>query len=346
MIDGWRALACSIVVVFHGVCGCPPAGRLHEILQIVVAHGKNGWIGRNLLFMLSGYCLARSIERRAQSPRPLAFWRDRLLRIYLTYWAALATAILLALVATPFNGLSLWSPFPDSPKAWLGDLSLAHIWIEVRPKLLVSWSLSYELGFYLLVGAALFPLLRGPKRRFALAAAVTAIACLSPAPDFLPLLGLWPIFACGLAVHAALSPTLPLPFRLVALAYPPVLALSHLPSGGGQVTVPALLSIVFLLTVAFARFLPALPRVVTFVGAASYSIFLIHIPVMSPALNLAKRLLPNDGALFAAVWFAHILLGFAGGILFYRWVERPIEAWRRRVFSSGPTAPSGSAAAP
>lgn len=159
------------------------------------------------------YCLARSIERREKTPRPLHFWRDRFLRIYLTYWAALATAILFALATTPFNGLPARSAIPDSPFAWLADLSLTHVWVRVHPKMVVSWSHAYELGFYLLVGAVLLPFLRGPRRRFVLAASLTAITCLTQAPQFLPLLGLWPNFACGLAVHAALSSKLPARFE-------------------------------------------------------------------------------------------------------------------------------------
>ncbi len=342
VIDAWRALACSIVVVFHGICGCH-ALAVHPILRPILDHGKIGWVGRNLLFMISGYCLARSLERRAHDPRPLEFWRDRLLRIYLLYWAALAVSMLMALAATPFNGLSAGSALPASPLAWLGDLSLTHIWMGIETKLTVSWSLSFEIGFYLVVGAALLKPFHGSRARLAMVMAITALSLSRSVTSYVPLLGLWPVFACGLAVYAALNPRLPAGLRVLALAYPPALAFLHVPEGRNQIYVPALLSLAFLATIALGRFMPAVPRFVSLLGTASYSVFLLHIPVMSPVLNLAKRLLPTTGVAFLLVWVLHILLGFAGGLLFYRWVERPLEAWRRRVFNSpaaNPPAPA------
>ena len=333
LIDAWRALACGIVVFFHGTCAYPYRWD-NEFLHHAADLGQYGWFGRNLLFLLSGYCLARGLERRGEQTAPLRFWRDRLLRIFPSYWAALLLACVLALLATPFNGLSAASAFPKSVGAALGDLSLTHVWLGFKPRLTVSWSLTAEIGFYLAIGLAFFRPFRAPRRRFALLALLTALSLLPTVPELLPLLALWPVFACGLAVQAALSPLLPKSFRLVALAYPAVLAFASFSLPGDQVAAPALASYVLLLCLRFEPRLPPAPRWLAAWGAASYSIFLAHMPLMSPAQNIAGRFIPQDHPGFVPFWAAHVLLGFAAGFLFYRWVETPLEKLRRRLTSS------------
>ena len=341
LIDAWRALACGIVVFFHGTCAYPHRWD-NEFLRQAAELGQYGWFGRNLLFLLSGYCLARGLDRRASQTGPLRFWRDRLLRIFPPYWAALLLACVLALLAVPFNGLSVASAFPKSVGAALGDLSLTHVWLGFKPRLTVSWSLTAEIGFYLAVGLALFRPFKDPRRRFALFAFLTTLSLLPIVPELLPLLGLWPVFACGLAVQAALSPLLPRGFRLVALLYPAVLAFACFSRPGDQIAAPALASYVFLLCLRFEPRLPAAPRWLAAWGAASYSIFLAHMPFMSPAQNLAGRFIPRDHPAYIPFWAAHVLLGFAAGFLFYRWVEVPLENLRRR--RSSPSIAAGAAA--
>lgn len=345
LVDCWRGAACLLVVIFHGLCGFF-VSAVHPVMQFAALHAKYGWVGRNMLFVLSGYCLAQLMEKRGPALSPLAFWRDRLLRIYLTYWAAFLLALVLALAATPFNGLSPAEAVPKSATAWLGDLTLSHIWLGIRPWMIVSWSLAFEIGFYLVLGIVLLAGYRGPMFRLGYCAAVTFICHLPAVSTHVPALGLWPIFACGLAVQAALSEKLPLQIRGAAMSYPALLAVLGFSRDDHQTLAPALLSMVFLLTVASSHRLPRSPRFLVRLGRASYSIFLVHVTVMSPALNLAKRHLAQDEAPFVCVWIAHIFLGIAAGLLFHRWVESPLESWRRRTFASPPVhAPSASAAA-
>lgn len=315
-------------------------------MQFAALHAKYGWVGRNMLFVLSGYCLAQVMEKRGAGLSPVVFWRDRLLRIYLTYWAALLLAVALALAATPFNGIAPADIFPKTAAAWLGDLTLSHVWMDIRPWLIVSWSLAFELGFYVVLGLVLLAGPRGALFRLGYCAAVTLAAHLPWAADHLPVLGLWPVFACGLAIQAALSSKLPRWARCAALGYPPLLALQSFFDGRIHTAVPALLSLVFLLTLVAGSRLPKPPRAFVRLGRASYSVFLVHIMVMSPAINLAKRHLAEDGVAFFGVWIAHIFLGIAAGLLFHRWVESPLESWRRRTFYPTPVhAPAASAAA-
>ena len=331
LIDFWRGLACLLVVFFHGICGYS-FSAVHPVMQFAWTHGKYGWVGRNMLFVLSGYCLAGLLEKRASHLSPIVFWRDRLLRIYLTYWAALLLAFALALAATPFNGIAPAAALPKTAIAWLGDLTLTHIWVGVRPWLIVSWSLSFEIGFYIILGLVLLAGKRSPLLRFGLCAAVTFLSHVPGMSEHIKLLILWPVFACGLAVQAALSNQLPYWIRTSALCYPPLLAIISLAKNDHQTFAPALLSLAFMLSLMGTRRLPAPPRFVVWLGRKSYSVFLVHVMVMSPALNLAKRHLDQDEFTFVLVWLAHIFLGIAAGLLFHRWVESPIETWRRRTF--------------
>jgi peptidoglycan/LPS O-acetylase OafA/YrhL len=90
-IDGLRALAIALVVVFHLFKGALP----------------NGFVGVDVFFVISGYVVTSSLmlDRSATALQELfGFWRRRIVRIY----PALSVCVLITLVAT----LLFVPPFP------------------------------------------------------------------------------------------------------------------------------------------------------------------------------------------------------------------------------------------
>jgi len=71
-------------------------------------------------------------------------------------------------------------------------------------------------------------------------------------------------------------------------------------------------------------------------GATSYSLYLIHVPVLSPLRNVLGRLIPIQSPLFL---FA-IALCIAAGRLFFRRIETPSESWRKSLDRSGSPGPA------
>ena len=172
-LDAWRGVASLWVMWFHltNTWLAAPAAVAPNWLR---TGSMAGWFGVHLFFVISGYCVtARAARdlRRGFSVR--AFFRDRLLRIYPVYWAALLLALALALAAHPFNHAAWRSAdgrangvFPHDVATALGNVSLLDAWFRHVPGyLVVAWSLTHEIFFYALMaaGIALGALSRRPE---------------------------------------------------------------------------------------------------------------------------------------------------------------------------------------
>ncbi|HUR56848.1 MAG TPA: acyltransferase family protein, partial [Opitutaceae bacterium] len=70
-------------------------------------------------------------------------------------------------------------------------------------------------------------------------------------------------------------------------------------------------------------------RLLGWFGAFSYSLYLLHVPIVSRLMNLAARLTAPSGAAFAAAWIAALAFTVLAGWLCWRYVEQPFE--RRRM---------------
>ncbi len=338
-----RGIASVWVLLFHSLAPWPPEA-LHPLLRVIQKFTQHGWLGVHLFFAISGWCIAERLgaaHRRGESCG--AFLRERALRIFPTYWVALGLLLLARLVAQPFNQTSLATNLPSGLHGWIGDLLLINPYIDVPATLMVSWSLVFEVGFYLFGAGALL------ARRHGLSSGVIAglglLTCAWPllGLDFRPayVLGLWPDFFAGVLVWwCARIPTLPRTLAgiggLVTLA---VLALNW-PGFGGLGRCTALLTAVLLWissrrdhTAAAIIPLRALGRL----GIFSYSLYLIHVTVLSPFMNLGQRLVPTSGFAFVFVWITAVALALVAGWLLHRWVEAPVERWRKRRWSTATT---------
>ncbi len=176
MLDIWRGVVCLVVVLEHA--GVVLWSGLYE------ASGWPAWFqqkavwlltlncGTPLFFVMSGYCIAASLESlRRKGGTPLTFLSRRFWRIVPTYWAALLFFFLVVawLDRLGFNrlhdnpyGLSLVSPETLNNAQWFGNLTLIETW---RPHLFggassvftrVAWSLCYQEQFYVICVLALW----------------------------------------------------------------------------------------------------------------------------------------------------------------------------------------------
>jgi peptidoglycan/LPS O-acetylase OafA/YrhL len=181
-------------------------------------------LGVPLFFVVSGYCIAASMDsHRRRGASSWEFLKRRLRRIYPPYWAAL-----LVFVAVTWSldrvglhrlhdggySLELESPGKLDLPQWVGNVTLTEMW---RPKVWgwsgvevftrVAWSLCFEEQFYLVCFLAL---LVAPWRLYGVLMTLTAVivgfrVC---AYDWGWLfnyrgmfLDLWHEFAVGLAVY-------------------------------------------------------------------------------------------------------------------------------------------------
>jgi exopolysaccharide production protein ExoZ len=323
-LEAMRALAALWVVLSH---------TTHSVSAFVgplayePALLTNGGLGVDFFFVLSGFIIAFSTNRMIESDRG---WRDyasaRLIRIYLPY-LPIGVAMLLVYLVLP--GLSEGDRVPGVAT------SLLLIPTASAPALSVAWSLVHELIFY-----AVFSLIF--VSRWLLVAALVAWIILIAAWAYNEggvVTGWWylanPINLCfflgvllfyltrqGVSGRAAAGFAL---FGLVVLA---VQAGAELPNRW-VVTAGFAALIVGSLSDCAQRFSPG--RWVIFLGAASYSIYLVHNPVLSVLARTVRRFAPSTPPELAMLVMG--LCSVATALAYYAIYERPILLTARAAIS-------------
>jgi exopolysaccharide production protein ExoZ len=337
LIQAGRGVACLCVVFFHSLISFP-SGTLPALLEYFQVLGRWGWVGVQVFFAISGWCIA---ERMAKGIRVgesgVHFALERALRIYPTYWAALVATIVLRVAAVPFNTGHLSECAPAGWPDWVGSAFLISPYLGRSLFLFVSWSLVFELGFYLCAAVALV----AARRRIAggtLLFLVGCAMCLPPCANhggtpMWRVLELWPNFFAGMAAWwAARRGGKFLGYGALAIMLGATIAW---PAYGGLARLVAV-STAWVLALSYGRddWLSRAPlaRFFIWMGGISYSLYLIHIPLISPFLNLMGRWIPSSSPWFIAVWISAIALAIAGAKCLNRFVEAPVESWRKRTF--------------
>ena len=314
------------------------------------------WLGVQLFFVISGYCIAAAVDNSREQELPFQqFMRRRLRRIVPPYLGSLALAavVKLATSADLFNGsrsisrawfwlsnlsLTQWSYLTAR---WLqnGD-GLAAPWFNPMLLLGVHWSLNYEEQFYLLCGLIL--VFHRKVRTVVLVTAFTAgvafFNILWPGRITGLFVDYWLQFFCGVLVYLRLcrSPSRGTARALDALLIGGaiVLLICALRRGDfpllpnqlqfhGQLAVCAVYA---LLLIALRRYDEAasasLPmRALGFFGKFSYSIYLVHRPMLDALEPVSQSLQSRLGWAAADVWtFGAVLVS---AYAFYRVFEKP-----------------------
>lgn len=345
-----RAVACLGVVFAHLL-------MLESIFQLKYLPSEPfiivGAGGVDAFFMLSGFIIGTTTRADLGRPGrlPVYLFR-RFWRIFPVFWIALGIG---AAAHVAFRPGSLFGP------GWVENLIGAFVLLPGSPGLLAvpaAWTLPSEVAFYL-VFATLFLLPRraaGPVlAAWALAALGLAATGHNPANRFAGVwvspyvlefvagcfIAWWPVrfagpraAAVGLAGVAWLAVALGL-----KIAFDP----NWMPHQAGQRV------LVFgpgfaLLVLALTGWERAGGRVglrwLQRVGDASYSIFLLHSPCLFAAFWGAFHLKWGHGKSSHYAWIAMMFAaGVLPGLLFYRYVERPlIGLWKRKPKAAVPQA--------
>lgn len=311
-LQGWRGVAAMLVVFYHAAEAL--SSDKYGARSVFGGFFTWGHAGVQFFFVLSGFIIFWAHRRDVGLPE--AFGRyamRRFVRIYPIYWA-----VLLPLVALYFLVPSLQPGDLTSPSAIAASIFLVG---PLTPVLSVAWTLFHEVLFYALFGVAIL------NRRLGVA-----------------LMGLW--FAGSLlGIGYALSHLNLLFLAGMAAAWtcqrPSVL------SGRGLMTVGVVGFVLvgaaewqgyfdrndspstllygiaaFLLVIGSVRAESAgqlrVPPMMTFLGDASYSLYLVHYPVIALVAKLTM------GAPVYAVFAMMVAAATAAGSGFHLMVERPL----------------------
>ncbi|NBS54852.1 acyltransferase [bacterium] len=199
----------------------------------------------------------------------------------------------------------------------MANFLLLEPYFGFSSRLMVSWSLVYEWGFYVLMAAGLLYLRIQPKREVAfLGGILLALAGLLGfhCGILLPL-KFWPEFMIGVCVFAFLQNGRPL-WRGLVLA----------PSVGFGL----LLCILHKWDKPLSGSKPL--RWLRRVGLFSYSLYLVHVPFGGAFRNLCMRFVSETSPGFAIVQIGYVTTCLITAYVFHRFVEAPWEKFRKSTF--------------
>jgi len=336
-----RAAAAILVLLFHAsgsifakskYWGAEPFGDVFDF----------GHAGVDFFFVLSGFIIA--FAHRADIGRPER-WRSyawkRFRRIYPPYW------VVMALIVPVFFLAPGWGVGHERQAGTLvcSFLLLPH---PTAPVLGVAWSLCNEGLFYV----AFLAFIAGRRVGVVVFAAWLLYVVLPVGPRPFPLCFLGDLrhvqfFLGMLGAAIYVRRTVPAP-RLVALlgaalflgagaveTYTQWLDASELLLAYGVGSLGVVLGLAEAERSGGLR----VPRLFSFLGAASYAIFLAHVPALSLLAKLAVAAgLPrklHHGVAFVLV----VALAIVAGVAFYLLVERPLLKALDRRSSSAPASP-------
>ena len=156
-----RFVAAMLVVLYHCASRLPAND---SIFQGIFSVGEAvGFAGVDIFFVISGFIMAHTSARHSGAINSLDFARRRLARIFSGYWPFFILAIVFFAYFRPehFAGADLLKSFLLWPQP------LNHILLEI------TWTLSYELYFYLLF--SLLILFFSPRNRLGIVLLITVL---------------------------------------------------------------------------------------------------------------------------------------------------------------------------
>ncbi|MCX7568211.1 acyltransferase [Sulfitobacter sp. F26169L] len=312
-LEAGRGVAATAVVLHHASASANAfSGQGPQALTSIF---DLGYLGVDFFFVLSGFIIYYSSHDRAFAPK--RFVTGRLTRIFLPY---LPIGIALAVAYSVLPELSA----SNREWGWWATATLAPSWQP--PALSVAWTLQHELVFYALFAVFLaFNRIGIGMILWALAIGLIVLMDIDiprPAQFFFSLINLE--FGMGvLAAHCLISGTR-IPY-LPTLATIPIVAFFFMGAdreysvlfGAGLAGL-----ILWIAQVEKAELLKV-PRAFVFLGASSYSLYLIH----NPLLSITSRIVSG--------WALTLIFGvvvslLAGAAYYLIWDKRTQQLFRRQ----------------
>jgi exopolysaccharide production protein ExoZ len=335
-----RGIAAFMVLLFHSQVFML-AVHPDSVFARMFGFGRTGV---DFFFVLSGFLMVYVHRRDFGIPRRLSIYAyKRLTRIYPVYWVL--CAVLIPIV--------LWAPWmmQHQGKANVGTLLMSVFLIPHDGGRLIgiTWSLEYELLFYVAFAAFFISIRLGLVCFVAWFVAMSGMAIWGPStlnsigvPSVTPFILGFMLnlhvgeFMLGMAAAWLVqrnvrvrAPRVLLVAALVAAAAYSVYEANYLIQDQTLRSVTAtygLLAalIVFAVVQTELQHRVRIPHWLTLLGAASYAIYLTHYLVVALAVIVARRV-PALAATPAPVLLLLLLpIGLAPGILLHLFVERPL----------------------
>lgn len=297
-VDALRALAALWVCLFH--------------FTAATGIGTYGYLGVTIFFVISGFIVPYSMVCGGYT---IAAWPTfmfkRLARLEPPYLASIG--LILALGA-----FDLLRGFPQEWTAAqiAGHLGYANAFLGLPWLNAPYWSLAVEFQFYVLMGLALPLLMRAgtPAGRLAGLALASCLPLFLPGRSNATLLPFLPVFAAGTLTFLLATNRIGRRSYAAALVVLAGLLVKTSDTGVALATVGTAIVIA---TVRIPRVAP-----IAWLGAISYSLYLLHVPVGYRLMHMIRR--SSDGEVAPTLLIiAALAASIAGAALLHRFVEQP-----------------------
>lgn len=314
IVEPLRGLASLAVAWYHFTNG----GSLLPEGSWIRASGQYCWAGVEVFFVISGFIIPYSLwcggyHLRSDFGR---FVAKRVIRLDPPYLVSIAIILALGYVSAMAPGFAGKPMSVSAPQlfAHLGYLNafLGYAWLSP-----VFWTLAIEFQFYLLM-AVVFAAFASRSVLIRLTALATFIASsfVIRQPEFVFSYG--GLFSVGILTFQK---------RVGLWATPQYLALLSIASLATGYTLEPLIGVVGAATSLIICFVNLKKRTpIAFLGAVSYSLYLLHVPIGGRVVNLGARFAHNL-PLQIVVLAAALATSYFAAWLMYRFVERPAQQW-------------------
>lgn len=330
LIDALKAVAALLVLLNHFSSYGPLAAAVHEVLPALASWFYDyGRMAVQVFLVIAGFLAARGLSGHGQalsvSPLPL-IWK-RYLRLVVPYLAAIGLAIIAAAIADH------WMDDPAIParatfRQWLAHAFLMQGLLGVDALSAGVWYIAIDFQLFALMAILLW------SGRFKMLAPALVLVVTLASLFWFNRDASWDNWALyffgsyGLGAAAWWASD-----RRQLSAWLGVIATVAIAALVLDFRLRIALALVVALTLGFSRrtgLLEQWPnfRPPAFLGQISYSIFLVHFPVLLIANGLYAKLgftSPNS-AIIALLLALSASIGAA--TVFYRWIESPLASQR------------------
>lgn len=320
-VQGLRFVAALLVVFAH----LPP--YLHDRLGAPVFVVPTGQIGVTVFFAISGF-VAVLVTHRAPPPTWQHFLRRRLIRIVPLAWAVMTIKLVMLFVAPGTLERASTSPlYIVLSYAFLPGRGADGV---VQPFYTVTWTLAFELLFYVVITIALAARI-DPFRFAAVVFVVLAVASAFRLPHGWPT---WQFhadrvvlcFLVGMTIGtwALDRATRTAVFRLAAITALWLVVGTAASASALDLALLPIAAVVLAVVVATEPVLGCrIGRVGETLGDASYALYLTH-PIVAPATVAVVAAVVAGPAAPVLAGVAAVLAAVLASVMVWLWFDRPV----------------------
>ena len=311
LIDLLRIIAAVWVCLFH--------------INAMIAFHSNwysdivyqGFLGVPIFFVISGYCIYYAAHHAKTSS---SFIIRRLFRIYPAYWLSLIITICCLIAYKLIHG-SNPVHLPKTAGSILETITLlSNPFSALQNINYVSWTLTYEIFFYLLV---FIGLLLPPLYRLLWMIVISIAVFILPQHDNWPLFFIqyWPYFCLGMIIFRLLHCIHEYFWLNMVLLALTIAGFFFIATPAAKIITGAITGALIIIN----HYKPLKSNWLSSLGDYSYAIYLIHIPVCIYLLGDIKetKLLENNLWLSILWDMALVALTIFLSKLVYKYVELP-----------------------